>query len=339
MQLRPHDSGVLSQVGDPLTPTATHHSFWKKNNDCNVVGVAAGLSRALWAGVCVDQLTAPGFKVDGKHVFVTGGSSGLGLALAIKCAKQGAKISIVACTADRLEKAKKDIEAVSKHPVFIQSTDVNDLDSVQRAIDAANKFRGQPTDKVICSAGASEPGLFMEQDLSVFHKMMDANYFGVVHTVRAALPAMIKADNKAKSSSSRPRARSWASSATRNMRRPSMRINIFYPGAIDTPMFEEENRIKPAVSAAIEGSASLVPPEDCAQTLLNGLSDGYFAITNDPLLVVLRMISNGVAPRFNTALETALLPIGVLIGLGFGFWMDYIVGNERKTIAKKEKTH
>jgi short-subunit dehydrogenase len=56
------------------------------------------------------KVRAPGFKVDGKHVFVTGGSQGLGLALAKKYAAKGAKVTIVARDQAKLDAAKREIE-------------------------------------------------------------------------------------------------------------------------------------------------------------------------------------------------------------------------------------
>lgn len=61
------------------------------------------------------KVRAPGFHVDGKHVFVTGGTQGLGLALAKKYAAQGAKVTIVARTQSALDAAKKEIEVRVVH--------------------------------------------------------------------------------------------------------------------------------------------------------------------------------------------------------------------------------
>lgn len=80
----------------------------------------------------VTKARAPGFHVKGKHVFITGGSSGIGLATAKKYAKAGAKVSIIARDAKKLARAKLEIEAVRKHadfPVFMQSCDVVDFES------------------------------------------------------------------------------------------------------------------------------------------------------------------------------------------------------------------
>ncbi|KAG3097927.1 hypothetical protein PC121_g2161 [Phytophthora cactorum] len=141
------------------------------------------------------KVRAPGFHVDGKHVFITGGSSGIGLATAKKYAQAGAKVSIIARDAKKLEGAKQEIEAVRKHAdaaVFTQSCDVVDFEAVKKAVEAANAFHKRATDHVVCSAGIVEPGYFMEQDVAGFRHSMDINYFGCLHVVHAALPAMIR---------------------------------------------------------------------------------------------------------------------------------------------------
>ena len=52
-------------------------------------------------------------KLEGSHVVVTGGSSGIGFEIAKLCASKGAKVSIIARNESRLKKATKEIEALS----------------------------------------------------------------------------------------------------------------------------------------------------------------------------------------------------------------------------------
>ncbi|KAJ0405554.1 hypothetical protein P43SY_009603 [Pythium insidiosum] len=303
------------------------------------------------------KLRAPGFNVDGKHVFITGGSSGLGLSLATKLAKAGAKISIVARSIDKLEAAKKEIEAVGKNPVFTHSTDVADFESVKSAVAAANAFHQRPTDTVVCCAGLATPGYFVEQDVSVFRKMMDLNYFGVVHTIKAALPAMIEAQNKGdvvivasgcsmlsfigytQYASSKYALRGLAEALRNELKLYNIRVSVFYPGNIDSPGFVEENKIKPDETKEIEGTSKPESPDAVADSLISGLRDGQFSITNDPLIYLLRQISNGVAPRHNTPFEVLLFPISVLVQVGFGIYMDLVVTQSAKKKAKKEKAN
>jgi NAD(P)-dependent dehydrogenase (short-subunit alcohol dehydrogenase family) len=57
--------------------------------------------------------TAPGFRVAGRHVVITGGSSGLGLAIAKQYARAGAMVTILARNDAKLAAAKREIEVRS----------------------------------------------------------------------------------------------------------------------------------------------------------------------------------------------------------------------------------
>ncbi|KAI9912063.1 hypothetical protein PsorP6_008911 [Peronosclerospora sorghi] len=324
-----------------------------------VAGVVVGVS---FASYVVKKLRAPGFKVEGKHVFITGGSSGLGLALAKKYAEQGAKVSIVARGLEKLEQAKSEIQDVGKTTeakVFTQSCDVADFSSVQQAVDAANEFHGRVTDHVMCCAGFACPGYFQEQDVSLYKKIMDVNYFGTLHAIKAALPAMVKRSEEggdgghvvlvssglgltswigyAQYAASKYALRGLAESLRNELKLYGIGVSIFYPGNIDTPGYVEENRTKPPETKTIEGVSELVPADKVAQSLINGLSNGEFSITNDAMIFLLRVLANGVAPRSNTMMETVMLPLIVPIQVGFGFFMDFIVSQTKRAREAKAK--
>ncbi|CAH0480855.1 unnamed protein product [Peronospora belbahrii] len=324
-----------------------------------VAGVVVGISVISFV---VTKVRAPGFKVEGKHVFITGGSSGLGLSLAKKYAKQGAKLSIIARGVDKLEEAKKEIEAIRKNTdtdVFIQSCDVADFASVQKAVDAANSFHGRATDHVVCSAGFAAPGYFMEQDVSLFKKIMDVNYFGTLYTIKAALPAMVRRSEEggegghlvlvssglgliswigyAQYAATKYALRGLAESLRNELQLFGIRVSIFYPGNIDTPGYVEENRTKPPETKIIEGVSIPLHSDKVAQQLINGVSDGLFSITNDPMIFILRVLANGVAPRYNTMMETVLLFLFIPIQVGFGFFMDFIVWRTKHACENKPK--
>ncbi|CAI5730533.1 unnamed protein product [Peronospora destructor] len=324
-----------------------------------VAGVVVGVSVLSFV---VTKLRAPGFQVEGKHVFITGGSSGLGLALAKKYAQQGAKVSIVARGVDKLEESKKAIEGSCKNTnanVFIQSCDVTDFASVQKAVDAANEFHGRVMDHVVCSAGFAAPGYFMDQDVSLNKKIMNVNYFGTLHAIKAALPAMVQRSEEvgqdghivlvssglgliswigyAQYAASKYALRGLAESLRNELKLYGIRVSIFYPGNIDSSGFLEENRTKPSETKTIEGVSEPVHPDKVAQSLINGVSDGQFSITNDPMIFVLRVLANGVAPRYNTMMETIMLMLFIPIQVGFGFFMDYIVWQTKHARENKSK--
>ncbi|OQS04248.1 3-ketodihydrosphingosine reductase, partial [Thraustotheca clavata] len=347
-------SGSGSTIEAPGSGSGNGNSFSKNSANSLVTGVSAimlALSQ-VWS-----FLTAPGFKVDGKHVVITGGSTGLGLATAKKYAKAGAKVTIIARSMDALEKAKAEIQAIAKHPVFIQSCDVTNFESVQKAVAAANTFHNRVTDHVVCCAGAAMPGYFFEQDISIFRKEMDLNYFGVVHATKAALPAMIERNEGGtfvfvssgcgllsfigytQYCPTKFAVRGFADALRNEFKLYKMNVHIFYPGNIDSPGFIQENKTKPAECKEIEGSADLLSPDQVAQSMIDGVANGVYAITNDIGIWLLRVIGNGINPRKNTILEMALLPLLTLVQIGFVAYMDYVVGKYRSARAKKEKTN
>lgn len=241
--------------------------------------------------------------------------------------------------------------------VFAQSCDVADFGAVQRTVDAANTFHGRVTDHVVCCAGYAQPGYFLDQSVGVFERMMDVNYFGALHAIRAALPAMMREPHTedrqlvlvgsglsliawvgtSQYSSSKYALRGLAE-ALRNELKPSgVRVSIFYAGNIDTEDFREEQRLMPPEGKLIEGISVPLPAEKAAQQMINGVARGDFSITNDPMVFLLRMLANGVVPRYNSPLELVMLPLVVPVGLAFCAFMDAVVWWSRHRRMSKSK--
>ncbi|GLU08984.1 hypothetical protein SLE2022_258650 [Rubroshorea leprosula] len=83
-----------------------------------------------------------------RHVFITGGSSGIGLALAHQAASEGARVSLLACSLDKLQQAKQSIRHSLGVEASIFEADVRDFDAVQRAVNDAG-----PIDVLVVNQG------------------------------------------------------------------------------------------------------------------------------------------------------------------------------------------
>lgn len=129
----------------------------------------------------------------GKHVFITGGSEGLGLSLATKLYNQGAHVTIVARNVDRLKKASEDISKSMKGKVQYFSFDMNnpDVKDVNNLIEDAEKDFG-PIDYLFCVAGLSMPSMFLDADPEIFDIQMNTNYFGYVKVSQPIAQRMAK---------------------------------------------------------------------------------------------------------------------------------------------------
>ena len=90
--------------------------------------------------------------IKGRHVFITGGSSGIGLALAHQAASDGARVSILARTISKLEEAKQAIRLSTGIDVAVFAADVRDYDAVSKAINEA-----EPIDVLIVNQGVFVP--------------------------------------------------------------------------------------------------------------------------------------------------------------------------------------
>ena len=119
----------------------------------------------------------------GKVVLITGASSGIGAVVARELAGSGARLGLLARRGDRLDALVDELRASVECVSLV--CDVTDEAACRTAIDTlAERFGG--IDCVINNAGVSMNGLFDETALSVFHTMMDVNYFGSLYIAHHA---------------------------------------------------------------------------------------------------------------------------------------------------------
>jgi NAD(P)-dependent dehydrogenase (short-subunit alcohol dehydrogenase family) len=135
-------------------------------------------------------------QVDGRVILITGGSSGIGLATAIKVAEAGAVTVICGRDADKLVEAKKEIiDKVGKQAkVVTYSVDIADMVDCDRFTKQLIADHGH-VDVLVNNAGRSiRRGI--ENSFDRFHdfeRTMQLNYLGAVKTAMGVLPEMIKA--------------------------------------------------------------------------------------------------------------------------------------------------
>lgn len=123
-----------------------------------------------------------------KVVLITGGSSGIGKALAIQLLQQGALVAVCARDAVKLEDLRKLNHA---NHLFLFSADVSREAECQGFVDAVLQHWGH-IDMLINNAGISMRALFSEVDLDVLRRSMDINFWGTVYCTKFALPEIVK---------------------------------------------------------------------------------------------------------------------------------------------------
>ncbi|WP_323038270.1 SDR family NAD(P)-dependent oxidoreductase [Gemmobacter sp.] len=122
--------------------------------------------------------------LQGRHALVTGGGTGIGLAIAQALAAQGAQVTIAGRRADVLDQAAA--TAPGLHPLVM---DVADESSVVDGIAAAVAARG-PISICIPNAGIAEGRALGKTDMDFWRRMMAINLDGAFLTIRECLPGM-----------------------------------------------------------------------------------------------------------------------------------------------------
>jgi dehydrogenase/reductase SDR family protein 7B len=125
-----------------------------------------------------------------KVVIVTGGSSGIGKALAEEFGKRGSKVLITGRNALDLQAA---VEELRQKGIAISGfrSDVSRLEDNHDMAREALRVYGR-IDVLINNAGISMRALFEEVDLEVVRKVMDINFYGVLYATQSCLPEILK---------------------------------------------------------------------------------------------------------------------------------------------------
>ncbi|MGH8454014.1 MAG: SDR family NAD(P)-dependent oxidoreductase [Nevskiales bacterium] len=124
-----------------------------------------------------------------KLVVITGGNSGIGEAIALAFAREGARLILTARDTGRLEAVRKRCEDLGAQ-VETFAADVTDEQQMQ-ALAAHVHARHEAVDVLINNAGVVMAGLLTEVETADWRRLHDINVMGVVHGCRAFLPRMV----------------------------------------------------------------------------------------------------------------------------------------------------
>lgn len=128
--------------------------------------------------------------MENKVVIITGGSSGIGKALAQKFGREGSRILITGRNVEELNRTVGELQAQGITIAGLQA-DVTIPEDNQRMATEAIRLYGS-IDILINNAGISMRALFSEVDIAVVKKVMDINFYGVLYATQACLPEILK---------------------------------------------------------------------------------------------------------------------------------------------------
>ncbi|MCO5549465.1 hypothetical protein L7F22_002936 [Adiantum nelumboides] len=285
-----------------------------------------------------------------RHVFITGGSSGIGLELAKLALKEGAHVSIMARDNSRLTQAKLAVANATGKEVNIYCADVNDFESVSAVAREAG-----PIDILICSHGISIPKSLEDASLVEINLMLDTNLRGNLHVIKAMLPSLKNRKDDycgsiaiissqagqvgvygfAAYSASKFGLKGMAEALQQEIHCYNIRVCIIYPPDTFTPGFEKENETKPEVTKVISGCSTAMDAADVARKAVDGIKAGNFSISCNFDGWMLCIATAGMSPQPSAVLafaEILLSGISRLVGLCY-IWTWY------QTLIKWTKQH
>jgi NAD(P)-dependent dehydrogenase (short-subunit alcohol dehydrogenase family) len=130
-------------------------------------------------------------RLEGKTIVVTGGESGIGRAIALRCASDGAKIGIVGIDGGAADAVADEIRSGGGVAAAVQ-TDVRDQASVERALDLVTETFGR-LDAVVANAGVSQTkAAFVDLELAEWQRMLAVNLTGTFLTLQAGARVLVR---------------------------------------------------------------------------------------------------------------------------------------------------
>ncbi|WP_234017116.1 SDR family NAD(P)-dependent oxidoreductase [Nostoc sp. 'Lobaria pulmonaria (5183) cyanobiont'] len=239
-------------------------------------------------------------KLDAKVAIITGASSGIGAAIAIALAEEGAQVAIAARRIERLNEVAQKIEAVGGKALPIV-TDVTDETQVNSLVQKVNTTLGR-IDILVNNAGIGGLGTIEDGDPAEWRRQFDLNVLGLLYATHAVLP-IFKAQgvghvvNLSSVAGRITRAGMGVYSATKwgvnaisealrqEVHKDNIRVTIIEPGLVATEFID--NITDPAAKQALEARFKAVTPlqpEDIARAIAYAVTQPPHVNVNEILL-------------------------------------------------------
>ncbi|XP_076343366.1 3-ketodihydrosphingosine reductase [Tachypleus tridentatus] len=300
-------------------------------------------------------------SLSGSHVMITGGSSGIGKAVAVDAVYRGASVTLLARNEERLEATQEELLRFVREPdkqkIQIFSVDVTkNYSAIEDAVNMAQEKAG-PIFMLVNCAGTSVSYRFEETPLEDFQRMMSVNYLGSIYTTRAVLPYM-KAQRKGRIvfvsslagllglygytaySASKFALQGLAEALQMEVKPYNIRVTISFPPDTNTPGFAEEQKTKPQETQEISESGGLFSAEEVACKMLDDSLYGRFTSSVGSEGWMLTRLCSGMMPAVSATdllVEVFLMGIFRIIGVVFLFMSDRKVAKcaRRREESKK----
>ena len=237
------------------------------------------------------------YDLSGKVALVTGGSRGIGRAIASRLHGAGARVAIVGRDKARAEAAAGELGSGA----IAVAADVADAAQVGSAVTEAEKSLG-PIDILVNNAGLTRDGLLVRMSDADWDLVLDANLKGAFNTMKAVTRGMMKRRDgrvinitsvvgitgnagQANYAASKAGLIGLTQSVARELASRNIRVNAVAPGFVDTDMTRELSEEQKKKLLEQIPLARLGSPDDVAHAVLFLASDQASYITGQVLVV------------------------------------------------------
>lgn len=131
-------------------------------------------------------------KLTDKTALITGGGRGIGRAIALEFAREGARVAVVARTVQQIEEVAEEVRSTCGVEAIAVACDVTDTGSVTRAFASVTESFGRGADILVNNAGIAESAPLVKTSDELWQRIIAVNLTGAFLCTRAALPAMIE---------------------------------------------------------------------------------------------------------------------------------------------------
>lgn len=232
---------------------------------------------------------------ESKRAVITGGSSGAGKALAEALLARGAHVVLVARDAGKLEAAKAELAArADASRIETLACDVSSAEQVEAAFSALVSRVGS-VDLLINSAGILREGRFDQAPLSEYRQLLDVNFFGVLHCVRALLPVLRQQPRAAIVNvasvagllgvygyapycAAKHALLGLSETMRIELRGSGVRVHVVCPPEFDSPMVRDLEGRRSSANLAMAQMLGVLPVEEVVRAVMHGLDRDQFMI-------------------------------------------------------------
>lgn len=244
----------------------------------------------------------------GQTVLITGGSSGIGFALARLLAHAGANVWLLARRKDNLERALAELPGSAGQSHGILVGDVSDWQQVNQLMQQMKQKVGL-SDLIINSAGITHPGYIQDLSIDIFQKMISVNYLGTVNVIKAALPDLIARGSGtivnissvagfigvfgySAYGASKYAVRGFSDVLRAELKPKGIHVSVVFPPDTDTPQLAYETPFKPPETRALSSTGGVLTADQVARSILKGIIRRQYIILPGPETKLLYYANN-----------------------------------------------